>query len=278
MSIQKVLDLSVLLIPEEHRLNAGLGTHAYKQLWGSLRVSENGYGLVVFIDPEQEQETMPEWFRPIQEKAVREGCLLVNFDNDSGSESLDDDAPEPSTEPRTEPLFQRIAVLLGAMENCRVKNTPEAREWFLKHQGRLDNLLKQHLPHGSGFDADPKIDMRDGEEGRPEDPDKTYTIVAPFHKMDENGFYCGWIDLYIRVTASLTSEFDLQVTSMDDANGDDNAPCADLCCPVHGDDPLPDTEEDAMCTVDKFTGHDYVAEVYREALSKRVPLLAETPS
>ncbi len=183
---------------------------------------------------------------------------------------------------RTEPLFRRIAVLLGAMENCRVKNTPDSRDWFLKHQERLDDLLKQHLPHGSGFDAEPKMLMYgDGDEG-PENPDQEYTIVAPFHKMDANGYYCGWIDLYIRVTASLASEFDLHVTSTDDANGDDNAPCADLCCPVHGDDPLPESDsdthdntekgEDEMCNHDKFTGHDYVTEVYREALNKLVTL------
>ena len=106
---------------------------------------------------------------------------------------------------KTMKLFSKIANLLLAAENCDKSNNAE---WSTKHRQTIRELVKEHMPSGAGFDAGTSLD----EEGSK--PEKL-VFNAPFHHMDENGFYDGWTDHLIIVTPSLVSGYALKITGRD---------------------------------------------------------------
>lgn len=63
----------------------------------------------------------------------------------------------------------------------------------------------ENLPSGSGLDRGVKLSI---EESRPE----KLVFVAPFHHMDENGYYDGWTDHKIIVTPSLMWGHSIRIT------------------------------------------------------------------
>jgi hypothetical protein len=100
-------------------------------------------------------------------------------------------------------VYTRIAQLVHAIQT-------QNPEWSAISSDKLDDLLYQYLPHGSGFDMGTKIDLDKST------AEKVY-LVAPFHHMDQNGFYCGWSDHVIRITPSLRDGFDLKISNPDRA-------------------------------------------------------------
>ena len=103
--------------------------------------------------------------------------------------------------PRVVPLYQAMASTLQALANTeRVHNS----EWVTGHSQHLQTLMDRHLPHGSGFDADVTLDVN---RSTPEH----LVIVAPFHEMDQNGFYRGWRDVEVHVRPSLVFDLDLRI-------------------------------------------------------------------
>lgn len=97
----------------------------------------------------------------------------------------------------------RIASLLQAIENCeKTENT----EWRSRHRDTLSDLIKQRLPHGSGFDAGTRL----------EDASTADRLVfsTEFHHMNDVGFYDGWTDHLIIVTPTFTG-FDIRVSGKD---------------------------------------------------------------
>ena len=64
--ILKVLDLSTNHIPPH-------------PTFGGIRASEHEHGYVLFVNPTAEA---PDWLEPIHDLAIKEGCLLINFDCD----------------------------------------------------------------------------------------------------------------------------------------------------------------------------------------------------
>ena len=64
--------------------------------------------------------------------------------------------------------------------------------------------LKEYLPSGSGFDTGTTVSY---DESTP-----TFIVLyTSFHKMDENGYYDGWVDLEITVKPQY-SKFDLEAS------------------------------------------------------------------
>ena len=96
-------------------------------------------------------------------------------------------------------VYQRVAILLDAIENCRKSGNAE---WERRHVKRIEEIAARCLPHGSGFDVGCKILV---EESSPDN----ILILAPFHKMDEYGYYDGWEEYVVRVTPSLAFGFNL---------------------------------------------------------------------
>lgn len=102
----------------------------------------------------------------------------------------------------THKLFREIAICVDARLRCVEKGN---HEWAVKHSTRIESLIENYLPHGSGFDNGVKInwDKSTGEK---------LVFTTSFHHMDDNGSYCGWTKHTVTVRASMISEFDLHIS------------------------------------------------------------------
>ena len=105
-------------------------------------------------------------------------------------------------------LYQRLAGLVRAYGNClNSANT----EWESKHKDTIEELVKNHMPSGSGIDCGTKLDL---DASLRADGNKLYFTFS-FHHMNENGYYCGWSDYRAIVSADLQSGFKLKITGRD---------------------------------------------------------------
>jgi hypothetical protein len=101
-------------------------------------------------------------------------------------------------------LATRIASTLQAIANCDASGNTE---WHATHTERLDKMIRDHMPSGSGFDAGTTLD----DSSKPE----RLVFVTSFHHMDESGGYDGWTEHKVIVTASLVYGIDVRVTGRD---------------------------------------------------------------
>lgn len=102
-------------------------------------------------------------------------------------------------------VYECIARAIVARQNC---HDSENVEWFDRHTERVESLIREHLPRGSGFDRGTSIDW-DKSTG------ERLVFNTAFHHMDENGFYDGWSEHSVIITPSLSFGFDLRVTGRD---------------------------------------------------------------
>lgn len=100
------------------------------------------------------------------------------------------------------PLYQQLASLVQARLNCIERGN---HEWNNNHTQTLHNLVKEHLPSGSGFDNGTTIDLSECL------PDKL-VLHTSYHHMDEHGGYCGWTEHKVVVTPSLAFGFNVKVS------------------------------------------------------------------
>jgi hypothetical protein len=102
-----------------------------------------------------------------------------------------------------EPLYRALAGLVGAYRRCG-----EGSEWRERHRARIEYLVRNYMPSGSGFDNGTKIDL---------DASTSEKLVfdTSFHRMGESGVYDGWTDHRVIVTASLQSAFKLKISGRD---------------------------------------------------------------
>jgi len=101
--------------------------------------------------------------------------------------------------------YKRIATLLSAMENCRKSGN---KEWELKHEKSIHDIIKNEFPTGCGFDAGTRLDFDRSK------PNKL-VFATDFHHMNESGFYDGWSAHEVIVTPSLAFGFEVRVTGRD---------------------------------------------------------------
>ena len=95
-------------------------------------------------------------------------------------------------------LYQELAInFSGYQKGIELNNTI----WQEKRQDKIEELIKL-LPSGSGIDNGNKFDYSDSN-------DNKLIINSSFHRMDENGYYDGWIDYQVIIKASLKYGFDL---------------------------------------------------------------------
>ena len=97
-------------------------------------------------------------------------------------------------------VAQRCAQLLQSILNCEKSGN---WEWRDRHTTRLEKLVREAMPSGSGFDAGTTLDM---DQSTPE----RLVFTTSFHHMDESGGYDGWTDHRVSVRPSLV--FSLLVT------------------------------------------------------------------
>jgi len=104
-------------------------------------------------------------------------------------------------------VYQAIASKIAAMRNCLDNGNGE---WFTRHRDAIDNIMREHMPRGSGFDAGTEFDVCD----HVDDNRERLVFTTSFHHMNETGFYDGWTDHKVIVTPSFAG-FDLRVTGRD---------------------------------------------------------------
>ncbi len=90
------------------------------------------------------------------------------------------------------PLYRELASIVLARKNCIRSNNAE---WRGRHEERIERLVKDCLPSGSGIDNGTKIDLDKSDETR-------LTFYAGYHHMNENGYYDGWTEHVITVRPS----------------------------------------------------------------------------
>ena len=108
--------------------------------------------------------------------------------------------------PRTlRPLYQELASAVQARLNCIASSDSE---WEGKHEERIEALVKNHLPSGSGIDSGTAIDL-DKSTG------EKLVLTLSYHHMDEMGGYDGWTEHTITVRPSLLFGIDLTISGRD---------------------------------------------------------------
>ena len=100
-------------------------------------------------------------------------------------------------------LYQVIANKLQAMKN--LENMDDPNGWYNKHKDAINALVKDHFPHGSGFDGCVWLDSALS------NPEKL-VFFAEFHHMNEDGYYDDWSTLKVTVKASLSYGIVFKVT------------------------------------------------------------------
>jgi hypothetical protein len=98
-------------------------------------------------------------------------------------------------------VYQELASLVIARQNCIKSNNTE---WFNRHSEKIEHIIKNYLPSGSGIDSGIKIDLEKSN-------DQKLVFYSSYHNMDENGFYDGWSDFKLIVIPSLCFGFNLKI-------------------------------------------------------------------
>jgi len=77
--------------------------------------------------------------------------------------------------------------------------------WMDKHRARIESLVKDQMPSGSGFDSGTTLDIEASHAEK-------LVFLTSFHHMNEVGYYDGWTEHSITVTPSLAHEIHLRIS------------------------------------------------------------------
>jgi len=99
-------------------------------------------------------------------------------------------------------VYQALASAIGARIRCK-KNGND--EWFPKWEDRINEIIANYLPQGSGIDSGNTINMEKSHSNK-------IVIESGYHCMDEYGGYDGWIDFSIIITPDLVTGFGAKIT------------------------------------------------------------------
>ena len=79
------------------------------------------------------------------------------------------------------------------------------QDWLYKHVDMADELCKNHMPHGSGFDAGTQLDWDASHAEK-------LVFTTAYHHMNDNGYYDGWTEHLVTVTPSLAHGFHMRIS------------------------------------------------------------------
>lgn len=98
-------------------------------------------------------------------------------------------------------VYQKLASTFNAYLYCQATNKQELAD---RHLETIKEIIREYLPHGSGFDSDITLDV---------DRSKLNKLIlcGSFHAMNDNGYYCCWIDFECVIEPSLIGEIDIEI-------------------------------------------------------------------
>jgi len=99
-------------------------------------------------------------------------------------------------------LYKHFSGTLQAYQNC-IKTGNKI--WEENHEDKLNELVNNHMPHGSGIDCGMYLDLINS------NPNKLI-FTFEFHHMDENGMYSEWTDHKLIVIPDLYNDFYTNIT------------------------------------------------------------------
>jgi hypothetical protein len=99
-------------------------------------------------------------------------------------------------------LYKRLASAIQARKNCEQAGHAE---WFAKHSETIEQLVRDFMPSGSGWDRGTKIDLDASHADK-------LVLYGEFHHMNDGGFYDGWTEHTITVTPSLLHDFNVRIS------------------------------------------------------------------
>ncbi len=102
-------------------------------------------------------------------------------------------------------VYRAIAGAFIALRNAERANN---EEWIGKHTERINRLVDENLPTGSGFDSGTQFSYNTSHRGR-------LVFHTSFHHMDEGGSYDGWTDHPVSVTPDLFFGINVKVGGRD---------------------------------------------------------------
>ena len=99
-------------------------------------------------------------------------------------------------------LYSKLANTLIAFQNCIASGN---HKWQDIHENNLEKWVKEYMPSGAGI-SEPELDLVNSLPDRLE-------FKFSYHQMDDNGSYCGYLDMIAIVKPSLAFGYDLQCYS-----------------------------------------------------------------
>jgi hypothetical protein len=108
----------------------------------------------------------------------------------------------------TRPLYAVLANLVQARINSGEKHDANGDHWFAIHTESIDNLVKEHMPSGSGFDSGTTLDLD-------KSTSEKLVFTTSFHHMNDVGMYDGWTDHTVTVKPSLMFGISLTISGRD---------------------------------------------------------------
>jgi hypothetical protein len=96
--------------------------------------------------------------------------------------------------------YQRLAQCYNAWENCLLTNNTE---WQQRWEEEISSIINS-LPHGSGIDGRTEFSYDRSRK------DTKLIIDSEYHALNDNGYYDGWYNFRVVITASL--QFGAEIT------------------------------------------------------------------
>ena len=97
-------------------------------------------------------------------------------------------------------VYQELSMLTDARNRCK----KDGNEWQFKHEEKIQDIIDEYLPYGSGIDCSYGIDFDNSKKDK-------LIILPSFHVMDEHGGYDHWSDIKITITPSLSSNYNIKM-------------------------------------------------------------------
>lgn len=104
-----------------------------------------------------------------------------------------------------ETVLQILASSLFSIESEAKRPDTSHKKFSEAREDLIDNVARNYLPSGSGFDGGSRVNMERSKPNR-------IVIDTAFHHMSEHGYYDGWSEHSVIITPSLVWGYEIRVT------------------------------------------------------------------